>query len=73
MFDIHCNECQKRQLIFPGQIGGIVNDEQGIAVLYTCWCGAVGAWRTGAASTPGSPAGPLLGSASEPEVHALAS
>ena len=27
----------------------MVNDEQGIVVMYTCWCGAAGAWRTGAA------------------------
>ncbi|HSE55583.1 MAG TPA: hypothetical protein VLA97_14565 [Nocardioidaceae bacterium] len=50
MFDIHCPACERRQLIFSSQITGLVNDDQGIAVLYTCWCGTAGAWRTGAAS-----------------------
>ena len=39
MFDHHCPACGKRQLLFPSQITGIVNDEQGIVVLLTCWCG----------------------------------
>jgi len=61
MFDIHCTACQKRQLIFPSQVTNLVNDEQGIVVFYTCWCGAAGAWRTGAASSrthDGAPAAP---------------
>jgi hypothetical protein len=49
MFDIHCPACDRRQLVFPSQITALVNDEQGIVVMYTCWCGAAGAWRTGAA------------------------
>ena len=71
MFDIHCNECQKRQLIFPSQISRLVNDDEGIVVFYTCWCGAAGAWRTGAAATA-STAAPAVTSAPE-AVHALAS
>ena len=51
MFDIHCSACDRRQLIFPGQIRDLINDDAGILVLYTCWCGAPGAWRTGAAHT----------------------
>lgn len=50
MFDIHCSACDRRLLIFPGQIRGLVNDAAGILVLYTCWCGVQGAWRTGAAN-----------------------
>lgn len=47
MFDYNCPECGKRQLIFPAQITSLVNDDEGIAVLLTCWCGAPGALRTG--------------------------
>ena len=50
MFDINCPACERRQLIFPSQVTNLVNDEQGIVVFYTCWCGVAGAWRTGAAS-----------------------
>ena len=42
MFDIHCSACDRRQLIFPGQIRDLINDDAGILVLYTCWCGAPG-------------------------------
>jgi hypothetical protein len=52
MFDHHCPACGKRQLLFPSQITGIVNDEQGIVVLLTCWCGEPAAVRTGRASRP---------------------
>jgi hypothetical protein len=52
MFDHHCPACGKRQLLFPSQITGIVNDEQGIVVLLTCWCGEPAAIRTGRSSRP---------------------
>ena len=52
MFDHHCPACGKRQLLFPSQITGIVNDEQGIVVLLTCWCGEPAAVRTGRAPRP---------------------
>lgn len=47
MFDVHCTACDTRRLVFPGQIRALVHDEQGIIVLYTCWCGAHGAERAG--------------------------
>lgn len=50
MFDGNCTECNKRMLIFPGQIKGMINDEHGIVVFYECWCGALNAWRTGSAA-----------------------
>lgn len=53
MFDYHCPECERRQLIFSSQIAHVINDEQGIAVVFTCWCGAPGALRTGNASRRG--------------------
>lgn len=49
MFDVYCPRCASRRLIFPGQVRGIVNDDQGIAVAYECWCGELGLWRTGRA------------------------
>jgi len=45
MFDTYCPECQKRQLIFPSQVTQLVNDEQGIVAIFSCWCGAPGAER----------------------------
>lgn len=51
MFDYHCPACERRQLVFPSQVDRIVNDDEGIAVLLTCWCGAPGAIRTGRATS----------------------
>lgn len=51
MFDYDCPACERRQLLFASQVTQIVNDEQGIAVLLTCWCGAPGAIRTGRRAT----------------------
>ena len=50
MFDVYCPECRGRKLIFPEQVTRIDNDEAGILVSFTCWCGAPGAWRTGASA-----------------------
>ncbi|MGH8969643.1 MAG: hypothetical protein ACRDV1_06800 [Actinomycetes bacterium] len=47
MFDVFCPECSSRRLIFPGQVDRVVNDDGGIVVHFSCWCGAPGAWRTG--------------------------
>ncbi|MFC6286918.1 hypothetical protein ACFP3Q_06795 [Nocardioides sp. GCM10027113] len=47
MFDSHCTACDKRQLIFPSQISGLTNTDEGIVVSYTCWCGAEQAMVTG--------------------------
>ena len=54
MFDTICPSCEKRQLIFPGQVSEIINDSQGIVAIFTCWCGAVGAerLRTAAGTAP---------------------
>jgi hypothetical protein len=54
MFDFYCTECRRRQLIFASQVTKLINDERGISVIVTCWCGELGAIRTGAESaTPG--------------------
>ena len=45
MFDTICHSCEKRRLIFPGQVSEIINDAQGIVAVFTCWCGAAGAER----------------------------
>lgn len=47
MFDVFCTDCSRRQLVFPGQVLGIHNDEQGIHVVYRCSRGHVGAMLTG--------------------------
>lgn len=48
MFDFHCDECHRRQVIFASQVTHVVNDDQGIALIVRCWCGELGAIRTGA-------------------------
>lgn len=40
MFDHHCTACEKRQLVFPGQVKSIANTDHGIVVRFACWCGA---------------------------------
>ena len=49
MFDVYCTNCEKQQLLSPGQVRSLINDDQGIAVIYECYCGELGAMRTGAA------------------------
>ncbi len=49
MFDVFCAACGKQQLLAPGQVRSVINDDQGIAVIYECYCGELGALRTGAA------------------------
>jgi hypothetical protein len=64
MFDHYCPACEKRQLLFGSQITRIVNDEQGIVVLLTCWCGEPAAVRTGKATgtdAASAPAHALVG------------
>jgi hypothetical protein len=47
MFDHHCTECGKRQLVFPSQITALANTDHGIVVAFTCWCGADQTMLTG--------------------------
>lgn len=47
MFDVFCDACDRRRLVFPGQVLGIVNAPGGMAVHYRCWCGERGVWFTG--------------------------
>ena len=47
MFDVYCTTCQRRQLIPVARVAGIVNDENGIHVVYRCTCGEPGVWDTG--------------------------
>ena len=58
MFDHHCASCDKRQLIFPSQVSGMVNTDHGIIVAFTCWCGAEQTMLTGAKANPGTAAAP---------------
>jgi hypothetical protein len=54
MFDHHCTACGKRQLIFPSQVASVTNTDDGIAVAFTCWCGADQTWVTGRRATSAS-------------------
>ena len=56
MFDHHCTACDKRLLIFPGQVTGMSNTDRGIVVAFTCWCGAEQAMLTGRRATETAPA-----------------
>ena len=47
MFDVFCTACSRRQLVFPGQVLGIKNDESGIHVVFRCSRDHVGVWDTG--------------------------
>ena len=40
MFTHTCTACDRRQLIFPSMVTGVVARETGAAVAFTCWCGA---------------------------------
>ena len=55
MFDFSCVSCQRRQVLFPSQIQQIINDEHGIVMIVRCWCGELGAIRTGAKAQTISP------------------
>ncbi len=49
MFDVYCTNCEKKRLLTPGSVRSVINDDQGIVVIYKCYCGELGALRTGAA------------------------
>ena len=55
MFDNECTVCGKRQLIFPSQVTGLANTDDGIVVAFTCWCGADQAVLTGNSSRRAEP------------------
>jgi hypothetical protein len=40
VFAHHCTACDRRQLIFPGQLDRIDNTHHGMVVSFRCWCGA---------------------------------
>jgi len=47
MFAHHCSACDRRQLIFPGQVSGVVNTDHEIVVSFRCWCGSEQSLVTG--------------------------
>jgi hypothetical protein len=51
VFDAYCQSCSRRRLIFAGQVRGIHNDDQGIHVVFECWCGALSTLTTGRRAT----------------------
>ena len=56
MFAITCSHCGNRSLIFESQVHSIRNDEDGIHVEVTCWCGETGEILTGRAAGAKAPA-----------------
>jgi hypothetical protein len=52
MFAVFCAACSRRQLIFPGQVLGIVNDGSGIHVVFRCGCRETSVWHTGRRAEP---------------------
>jgi hypothetical protein len=56
MFDAFCTDCSRRQLVFPGQVLGIRNDERGIHVVYRCSRGHVAVMVTGRGAEGGAAA-----------------
>jgi hypothetical protein len=47
VFDVYCQSCASRRLIFTSQVEAIQNTATGIHVAYRCWCGARSVWTTG--------------------------
>ena len=56
MFDVFCTDCSRRQLVFARQVLGVVNDENGIHVVFRCSRDHVGVWDTGRAARPAAAA-----------------
>lgn len=67
MFTHTCSACHRRELIFPSQVTGLENTDQGIVVTFTCWCDAEQTMITGV-KAPQTAAQP----AAEPVVAAAA-
>lgn len=44
MFTHHCTACEKDQLVFLSQATSLAETPEGLAVRFTCWCGAPQAW-----------------------------
>jgi hypothetical protein len=40
MFTHTCTACERRQLIFPSMVTGVVDSPNGPTVAFECWCGA---------------------------------
>lgn len=49
MFDVYCEHCSTRRMLSVSSVRHLVNDDQGIVVVFECPCGELGAWRTGRA------------------------
>ena len=47
MFDAFCPACSRRELVFPGQVLAVRNDDAGIHVAYRCSRGHLSEWLTG--------------------------
>jgi hypothetical protein len=52
MFAQHCTDCDRRMLVFPGQIREVAHTGHGFLVTYTCWCGSTQTWSPATAERP---------------------
>ena len=44
MFTHHCTVCEREQLVFWSQATSVAESPEGLAVGFTCWCGAPQTW-----------------------------
>jgi hypothetical protein len=51
MFTVHCDSCDTTRLLGPRRLIGTHNTDQGIFVLFRCFCGGVATVLTGRATT----------------------
>lgn len=48
----HCSSCERDQLIFPSMCTGATRGARGLAVAFTCWCGAAQTHEAAPAAAP---------------------
>jgi hypothetical protein len=46
MFASYCARCAGRVLVFPSQITGIEDEDNGFTVRFACTCGSEGHWHS---------------------------
>lgn len=47
MFSAYCQHCQAEMLLSTRRIEALGRGEDGIVVVFRCWKGHLGTWRTG--------------------------
>lgn len=59
MFSAYCDHCGSEVLLGPRRIRMLRHTTAGIVVVFRCWDGHLGTWRTGRAAAP-VPTAPAL-------------